>query len=263
MVKYHSPHEPVDNKTYSEEVAELKAKENPPQEAEPVNAEEESFKKRYGDVRRHMSNVTVQKDKEIDALKQQLEQATKKQIKFPKTDEEIEAWSTKYPDVARIVDTIARKRANEAVELGEKKFESLKTMERQISKERAESELHRMHPDFASIRADTQFHEWVALQPMNIQDALYKNSNDALSASRAIDLYKSDMNIKKRGRPSNDAAKAVLKNKSSTPATSDKAKYSESMVDKMSEREYEKHEEAIMDSMRSGSFEYDVSGAAR
>ena len=263
MVKYHSPHEPEDNKTYSEEVAELQSKDSPPQEKEPVNAEEASFKKRYGDVRRHMTTVTAQKDKEIESLKQQLDQATKKQIKFPKTDEEIELWSSKYPDVARIVDTIARKRANEAVELGEKKFESLKTMEKQITKERAEAELHRMHPDFASIRADTRFHEWVALQPMNIQDSLYKNSNDALSASRAIDLYKSDMNIKKRGRPSNDAAKAVSKTKSSAPASSEKSKYSESMVDAMSEKEYEKHEEAIMEAMRSGSFDYDVSGAAR
>jgi hypothetical protein len=263
MVKYSSPHEPEDNKTYSEEVAAMQAIDNPQQDAEPVNAEDASFKKRYGDVRRHMTTVTAQKDKEIVALKAQLDQATKKQIKFPKTDEEIEAWSSKYPDVARIVDTIARKRANEAVELGEKKFESLKTMEKQISKERAESELHRMHPDFTSIRSDSKFHEWVALQPINIQDSLYKNSTDALSASRAIDLYKSDMKISKRGRPSNDAAKAVTKTTSSAPATSDKAKYSESMVDKMSEREYEKHEEDIMEAMRSGRFDYDVSGAAR
>ena len=31
----------------------------------------------------------------------------------------------------------------------------------------------------------------------------------------------------------------------------------------MSDKEYEKNEDAIMEAMRSGSFEYDVSGAAR
>ena len=69
---------------------------------------------------------------------------------------------------------------------------------KQRFKEKAEQELYRMHPDFQSIRMDKKFHDWVALQPQNIQDSLYKNTSDALSASRAIDLYKADMNIKKR-----------------------------------------------------------------
>ena len=55
------------------------------------------------------------------------------QIKFPKTDEEIEEWSKKYPDVANIVDTIARKRASEALEEGEKRMESLKQLERNLT----------------------------------------------------------------------------------------------------------------------------------
>jgi hypothetical protein len=34
-------------------------------------------------------------------------------------------------------------------------------------------------------------------------------------------------------------------------------------VEKMSPREYEANEDAILDSMRNGSFEYDISGGAR
>jgi hypothetical protein len=40
-------------------------------------------------------------------------------------------------------------------------------------------------------------------------------------------------------------------------------KYSESMVEKMSDRDYDQHEDAIMEAMQSGKFLYDLSGAAR
>ena len=74
---------------------------------ETVGAEEKIFKKRYGDLRRHTQHLLQQKDQEIANVKQQLETAAKGQIRFPKTDEEIEEWSKKYP----IVDTIVAKRA--------------------------------------------------------------------------------------------------------------------------------------------------------
>ena len=74
---------------------------------EPANAEEASFKKRYGDLRRHAQKVADEKDAELEKVKKQLAEATKKQIKLPKTDEELEAWSAEYPDVARIIETIA------------------------------------------------------------------------------------------------------------------------------------------------------------
>ena len=40
--------------------------------------------------------------KQLDDLKAQLEKATKKEMKLPKTEEEIETWAKEYPDVAKI-----------------------------------------------------------------------------------------------------------------------------------------------------------------
>ena len=82
-------------------------------EAEPTNAEEKTFKKRYGDLRRHTQEKEKQFQKQLDDLKSQLEKATKKEIKLPKSEEEIEEWSKEYPDVAAIVETIAMKKAKE------------------------------------------------------------------------------------------------------------------------------------------------------
>ena len=82
-------------------------------EAEPVNAEEKSFKKRYGDLRRHMQDKEKDWDDKFKTLQRQLEDSTKQEIKLPKSDDDIEAWAKEYPDVAAIVETIAIKKAKE------------------------------------------------------------------------------------------------------------------------------------------------------
>jgi len=229
----------------------------------PQESEEATFKKRYGDLRRHMQQTLAQKDQEMEKIRGQLDQATRQQIKFPKTEQEVEQWSKKYPDVAKIIDTIAQKRVQEALAIGEKKLAKVTELEQRIQKEKAEAELRQIHPDFDNIRADRGFHEWVMVQPQWVQDALYKNSTDAKAAARAIDLYKGDKGIKrKRKASSQDAAKSVGRNSGSTPSTG-RARFTESQVSKMSAKEYEQNEEAILDSIRQGTFEYDLTGGAR
>lgn len=243
-----------DEMSYSQEVSNT-------QEATP-DKQEDGWEKRYGDLRRHTQQQMQQKDKELAEIKSQLETAAKGQIKFPKTDEEIDQWSKKYPEVAKIVDTIARKRANEALEEGEKRLEGLKQLETKLTRKEAEQELMRLHPDFSDIRQKREFHDWVALQPQYIQDALYKNNTDAKAAARAIDLYKADVGKTKRSNPKN-AASAVGRSANSAPPTGGKPRFSESQVNRMSLDEYEKNETAILEAMRTGQFVYDVSGAAR
>jgi hypothetical protein len=246
-----------DELTYSEEMA-LNQPEQEPTEA--LGAEEESYKKRYQDIQRHIQTVRDQKDQELENVKKQLNDATRKQIRFPKTDAEVEAWSNRYPDVAKIVDTIARKRANEVLAEGEKRLEQVEKFERTLNKQSAEQQLVQLHPDFAQIRQDPKFHEWVSMQPSAMQDSVYKNNTDATWAARTIDLYKSDMGKRKTTKT---AAQAVGRTSSSAPSTGGKSTFSESMVQQMSDREYEANEEAINASISSGTFSYDISGAAR
>jgi hypothetical protein len=258
MSKYKRKEEFEADSKYSEE---LEAQASV--DAESKEPEEASFKKRYGDLRRHTQQLMAQKDQELEKVKAQLDSAAKGQIKFPKTDDEIEAWSKKYPDVSKIVDTIARKRANEALEEGEKRLGHLKDLETKLTKKEAEQQLMKLHPDFNEIRQDPAFHEWVALQPLYINDALYKNNTDAMAAARAIDLYKADTG-KRKSSSKKSAAQAVGRSTSSAPAATGKAKFSESQVARMSDREYEANEEAILQAMRTeGAFTYDMTGGAR
>ena len=257
MSKYRRKEELEADTSYSEELQAQVAV-----DSEPKEPEEASFKKRYGDLRRHTQQLMSQKDQELAKLKAQLDSAAKGQIKFPKTDDEIEAWSKKYPDVSKIVDTIARKRANEALEEGEKRLGHLRDLETKLTKKEAEQQLMKLHPDFNEIRQDPAFHEWVAMQPLYINDALYKNNTDAMAAARAIDLYKADTG-KRKTSSKKSAAQAVGRSTSATPAATGKAKFSESQVARMSDREYDANEEAILEAMKSGAFTYDMTGGAR
>lgn len=255
-----------------EELKKLQEANNPSEEsnsdsgAEPESAEEKSFKKRYGDLRRHSQQQQTQLQSQIDALKAQLEQSTTKQIKFPKTEDELNEWAAQYPDVAKIVETIAMKKAKEQSKEIEDRFRQLDEREQQTAKERAESELMRLHPDFNSIRDDDAFHDWVEDQPKWVQQALYENDSDARAAARAIDLYKADKGIKTKKESSlKDAAQSVgTRGARSTPASEDtNGTFYESEVNKMTSHQYEANQEAIAKAMKSGKFIYDLSGNAR
>ena len=238
------------------------------EEPEPENAEEKSFKKRYGDLRRHQQEKEKELSAKIEALQTQLSEATKKEINLPKSDEDIEAWAEKYPDVAAIVETIAIKKAKEQAAVLEERVRAVDELQMTASREIAEAELLRYHPDFEDIRETDDFHNWVEEQPKSIQDALYENNNDARTAARAIDLYKADKNIttkKKTKTTDKDAARSVnARNSRSKPDTSDSSKaILESDVQKMSAQEYEKMSDEIMEAIRTGTFVYDISGNAR
>ena len=238
------------------------------EEPEPENAEEKSFKKRYGDLRRHQQEKEKELSAKIEALQTQLSEATKKEINLPKSDEDIEAWAAKYPDVAAIVETIAIKKAKEQAAVLEERVRAVDELQMTASREKAEAELLRYHPDFEDIRETDDFHNWVNEQPQSIQDALYENASDARTAARAIDLYKADKNIttkKKTKTTDKDAARAVnARNSRSRPDTSDGSKaILESDVQKMSAQEYEKMSDEIMEAIRTGTFVYDISGNAR
>jgi len=235
-------------------------------EEEPTSAEEKSFKKRYGDLRRHMQQKEKDWEDKFKQLEGQLKDITRKEIKLPKSDQDIEAWAAQYPDVAAIVETIAIKKAREQSAGLEDRVKEIDELRATASREKAEVELMKAHPDFGEIRESDDFHEWAEEQPKWVQDALYENDSDARSAARAIDLYKADRNIKpKKSANEKDAARSVgSRNSRSQPDTdSDKTVFRESDVNKMTAAQYEKAADDIMEAIRTGKFIYDMSGSAR
>ena len=248
----------------------VQAESSPKQEEEPqakaqdedLSPEEKNFKKRYGDLRRHTQEKEKAFQAQLDKLTAQLDAATKNELVLPKSEDEVEAWAKKYPDVAGIVEAIADKKASERSSELDGRLKEIESLRATAKREKAEAELLSFHPDFQEIRADDAFHSWAEKQPKVVQDALYENSEDAKSVARVIDLYKADQGIKTKASSSSDkaAASSIKAKGRATPDTDDSSKYiTESQVAKMSIKEYEKRMDEIFDAQRSGKFIYDMS----
>ena len=249
-----------------EQKGEVKDKEEaqkPKPEAE-LSDEEKSFKTRYGDVRRHLAAKEKQYNAKIKELEEKLGQTEK--LVPPKSDEDLQAWVDKYPDVAGMVETIADKRAKQMFERANIQLEELSKAKEEATRSRAENEIREAHSDFDQLRDSDEFHNWVEEQPKWVQNALYENTDDAPSVVRVLDLYKVDNGLTRSDRKSKTKAAASLVDKGSkakVDVDESSGRIKESDVEKMSAKEYEKNAESIHEAMKSGKFVYDISGNAR
>lgn len=239
-----------------------------PNEDEDLTPEEKTWRKRHGDLRSYTSKQLNERDKEIEKLRTQLAQTTQEELKFPKTEAEIDAWMKKFPDVAGIVKTIAMKEAIDANRKIDERLKDLNDREVKSAKKLAQEKLASLHPDFFdSIRDDPEFEAWLESKSKRVQDALYDNDTDWQAAAEVIDMYKLEKNIRPKKQTTNDrreAAREVPNRRSSTPPSGrGEYRFSESQVEKMSQAEYEHNEPEITKAISEGKFDYDISAGAR
>jgi len=239
------------------------AKEQQVDAKEPETGEERTYKKRYDDIRKLQSNTAA----ELKAIKAQLENAKEQGIvRPPKSDEDIQAWADKYPDVAAIVETIAEKKAQEKFSVAEDRLRQIDEMSEEANRSKSMDVIRDSHSDFDDLKESDEFHDWAGEQPKWVQDALYENQDDPRSVVRVIDLYKGDkgLDTKSRKKSTKEAASAVVTKRSTKPSQADtEVTFTESQIGRMSMKDFEKHQDAIMEAQRTGKFVYDLSGGAR
>tara|TARA_R110000851_G_scaffold99083_1_gene213963 strand:- start:243 stop:1094 length:852 start_codon:yes stop_codon:yes gene_type:complete len=226
-----------------------------------LSREEKSFKKRYGDLRRHMA----EKEKDWNERFEKLENSGGT-ILPPKTDEDIDQWVSKYPDVASIVQTIATKKAQELFSKADTRLQKLDEMHEATVRKSAETTIIESHADFINIRESDEFHDWADEQPKWVQDAVYENTDDPHSVVRVLDLYKVDKGLTKEAKKAGKkAAASVVSRTSKTKVDADDSdgQIRESDVAKMSSKDFETNVDEINKAMRTGKFIYDISGSAR
>jgi hypothetical protein len=240
----------------SKEIASSDAEATPSTER-PENAEDRVFKKRYDDLKKHYDSTLSKHKDEVRTLRTQLETSTKEFVP-PKSKDELEAWRKEYPDVYDMVETIAMTKADTRAKEIEEKYQNLQAQQEQISKEKAEVELLKMHPDFSEIRQKDDFHEWASKQDPVIQSWLYENTSNAQLAGRAIDLYKMDrgtstLNKKQEKAVKKEAAKAITKTTKATETEIPTKKiWTNSEIAKMNPRTFAKFEAEIDEAIREG-----------
>tara|TARA_R100000700_G_C3165879_1_gene141009 strand:+ start:662 stop:1519 length:858 start_codon:yes stop_codon:yes gene_type:complete len=208
-----------------------------------------NYKKRYDDLKKHYdSKLNEFKQREIELI----EQAQEGKVKYtpPKSEEELKEFKEKYPDVYDVVETVANLQSENKAKHLEEKIKLLQEREQQLIKLDSEKELKVNHPDFDEIRNSDEFHEWAKSQPESIQDWIYKNTADPGAASRALDLFKSDMGFSNKEKPSKSSnKKASAANMVSAKTTNVEPKqakiWTEQEILALSPAEYDKLEKEI------------------
>ena len=217
-----------------------------------------NYKKRYDDLKSHYDRKLNEWKQEQETLHAQLKATNEQTVQVPKTAEELNQFKQNYPDVYDIVETISMQNADSRVQNIEERLEVLREQEQQALQRTAEQELLALHPDFAELKTDESFSEWLKDQPESISNGVLKNGTDHKWAARVIDLYKADSGTtqkKTKGRPSK-AAESVTKTQKRTVQTKgDKKVWSITEIEKMKPWEFEKYEKDIDQARREGRLE--------
>jgi hypothetical protein len=211
--------------------------------------ESDAYKKRYDDLKRHYDKKLDEWKSERDAL-EAANKVTDTGVQMPTTPEEITEFKQKYPDVYKVVESVASMQAEQKTGDLKEKIDSLQQREEDLIVQNAYSELLTAHPDFQDIKTDEKFLEWLDEQPTSIANGIYKNNKDAKWASRVLDLYKVDAGITSKRTTSTNkqsAAEVVKSPKAREISDSNSNKKIWKMEDiaKLKSWEFEKLEKEI------------------
>jgi len=214
-----------------------------------------NYKKRYDDLKKHYdSKVAEFKQREQELLAEAREVAP--EYKAPKSVEELESFKKKYPDLYETVETVAHMRSEQQIADIRQEMLNIKKREADITRKEAETALKARHPDFEEIRNDENFHAWVKEQPNELQSWVYKNSNNADLASRAIDLYKLENGIpqSKTSQPRKKASSAadMVSTKTKSVDTREPKIWTEREIARMSMDQFDKYEDEINQAISEG-----------
>ena len=229
------------------EVDNLEAKDSPYKKPD--------YKKRYDDLKKHYdSKLNEFKVREQELLNEAA--SNRPAYQAPKTEEELEEFKTKYPDVFEVVETVAHMQSESKAKVLEERLSQLQEREAQMLKQSAEERLMEKHPDFDEIRNSDDFHSWAKEQPQSIQDWIYNNSNNPDLASRALDLFKKDLGIeaapKKTTSKKTKSAADMVSTKTTSVEPKQEKIWSEREIAAMSMAEFDKHEAEISEAMQQG-----------
>lgn len=232
---------------------------------EPDSKEEQTWKKRYGDLRRWESKKEKDFKNEIKELKSQLKTLGNQKLEMPdvSSEEELEAWMNEYPDFAKILRRVARQEASKMTKEVDDAKGELSKLRREINQTSQERQLQKFHPDFNEIREDDKWYAWLDSKSKRINDAITDPDTEVEYIADIISMFKSETRWgKKKPGPKKEAPEDVTFKSGSgdEPSPEPEFLFSESQIKRMSDEDFEKNEEAIDDAMRKGLIKRDLSG---
>jgi hypothetical protein len=207
-----------------------------------------NYKKRYDDLKRHYDQKLSefkQKEQELTAMAKNAQP----QYEAPRTPEQLEKFKTEYPDLYDTVESVAYMRSSEQVNQLQEQLQMIQQREATALKREAEADLISRHPDFEDIRGSDSFHKWADDQPEQIQDWIYKNPDNAMLASKAIDLFKLETGLstqtKSQPRKPQGSAADMVSTKTTTVDAKQPRIWTEREIAAMSLDTFDKYEAEI------------------
>ena len=207
-----------------------------------------NYKKRYDDLKRHYDQKLSefkQKEQELTAMAKNAQP----QYEAPRTPEQLEKFKTEYPDLYDTVESVAYMRSSEQVNQLQEQLQMIQQREATALKREAEADLISRHPDFEDIRGSDNFHKWADDQPEQIQDWIYKNPDNAMLASKAIDLFKLETGLstqtKSQPRKPQGSAADMVSTKTTTVDAQQPKIWTEREIAAMSLDTFDKYEAEI------------------
>lgn len=225
---------------------------------------EHDYKKRYDDLKKHYDSKVTEFKEEIASLRDTMNSRAVEMprgVTPPRTQEELDEFKERYPDVFEVVQTVASMQTESQVSKLRDEIGTIKEREKNLEKEKAYEELLRLHPDFDELKTTDQFLSWLEEQPQTLSDGIYKNNTDARWAARVVDLYKADAGLTKtkKSKRQDSAAEAVTKPTAKEVATdpnAGKRVFKASQIAKMKPWEFEKLESEIDSARAEGRIDF-------
>lgn len=222
------------------------------------------YKKRYDDLKKHYDSKVNEFKEEIANLRTAINDRAVEMprgVTPPRTQEELDEFKEKYPDVFDVVQTVASMQTESQVAKLRDEIGTIKEREKNLEKQKAYEELLRLHPDFDEIKTTDEFLNWLEEQPSTLSDGIYNNNTDARWAARVVDLYKADagLNKPKKSKRQESAADAVTKTAArevSTDPNAGKRIFKASQIAKLKPWEFEKLESEIDQARAEGRIDY-------
>ena len=260
---WHEPDEPSRgsaNSLFFEEEATQEVSEEP---QTPQTKQEQrprtNYKKRYDDLKKHYDDKIAEfKQREQELLAKA--QSAQPQYQPPRSQEDLEEFKSKYPELYETVETVAHLRSQDQVNALQEKLRAIEEREAEFARREAETKLRERHPDFEDIRGDEQFHSWAKEQPEEIQRWIYNNPDNVTLASRAIDLYKMENGINinapkpklNRSQSAKSSAADFVSTKTTSVDTKQPKIWTQREIAALSIDDYDKYEQEIDLAIREG-----------
>jgi murein L,D-transpeptidase YcbB/YkuD len=224
--------------------------------------DEHDYKKRYDDLKRHYDSKVNEFKKEVEDLRTAVKSRAVEMpegVRAPQTQEELEEFKERYPDVFEMVQSVSSVQTEAQVSQLREELEQIKEREKELEKQKAYEELLRLQPDFNELKSEQKFLDWLEEQPASISDGIYKNNTDARWAARVVDLYKADTGSTKKQSKKASAAEAITKTPTrdvKTNATDGKKVWKVSEIGRMKPWQFEKFETELEEARAEGRIDY-------